>query len=38
MIQHILSSSHIALPFNSTAQYKPKYVTAHKKINLICFD
>lgn len=31
MIQHILPSSHIALPSNSTAQYKPKHVTAHKR-------
>lgn len=37
LIQYILSSLHIALPSNSTALYKPKYVTAHKNINLISF-
>lgn len=37
LIQYILSSLHIALPSNSTALYKPKYVTAHENINLISF-
>lgn len=37
LIQYILSSLHTALPSNSTPLYKPKYVTAHKNINLISF-